>query len=316
MALGKQTSFGLAAAILVAAACSSTDDNGDGANPQGSSGSQSYGGQQNYGGAQNNGGSVVGASGTGTGNSGTVPATCGNGRLDPGEACDGTDFGGASCSSATVGAKPNGSLSCAGCTLDTNGCSGNGGGAGGNVGTGGGPNGSGGAAQGSGGAATGNGGSGNAGNGETGRMVGMTDAINQVRHGVNTQTPLPDMTWSADIAATAQAYADKLKNEQGCNMVHSHAPGLGENLAWFSGQPGTAQAAVGLWASEGDCYNYAPITASDSCPCAIGGACGHYTQLVWRDTTEVGCGVASCGSSEIWVCNFKPPGNYLGQYPY
>jgi pathogenesis-related protein 1 len=100
-------------------------------------------------------------------------------------------------------------------------------------------------------------------------------------------------------------------------MVHSNRDGFGDNLAWFGGAAGgSAQKAVSLWASEGACYNYGPITTNDSCPCVQGGACGHYTQIVWRNTTEVGCGMATCADSEIWVCNFRPPGNYVGQTPY
>jgi pathogenesis-related protein 1 len=44
--------------------------------------------------------------------------------------------------------------------------------------------------------------------------------------------------------------------------------------------------------------------------------CGHYTQIVWRDTTSVGCAAQSCPQGEIWVCDYSPPGNYVGQHPY
>jgi len=46
------------------------------------------------------------------------------------------------------------------------------------------------------------------------------------------------------------------------------------------------------------------------------GMCGHYTQIVWRDTKELGCGVARGGDREIWVCDYSPPGNYQGRLPY
>jgi hypothetical protein len=50
--------------------------------------------------------------------------------------------------------------------------------------------------------------------------------------------------------------------------------------------------------------------------CHQGGPCGHYTQVVWSGTRELGCGVARSPSREIWVCNYNPPGNYIGQRPY
>jgi pathogenesis-related protein 1 len=290
--------------------------------------------------------------GFGNGGASNVPATCNhNGVVDPGEQCDGNALGAATCGSVTMGAQPQGNLRCTNtCTFDRSGCTsgGNGGntGVGGNMmgaggmtgaaGSGGTANGGGGTPAGSGGTINGgggtpaggtaNGGGGTAsggsggsssGDGETGRMVGMTAATNDVRHGVNTPNPLPDMTWSPAIAAVAQAYANTLAS-QGCNLVHSHTPGYGENLAEFGGQAATAQQVVQLWASEGACYTYGPITANDSCPCvpASGGACGHYTQLVWRGTTQIGCGVATCPGKEVWVCNYQPPGNYIGQKPY
>lgn len=41
-------------------------------------------------------------------------------------------------------------------------------------------------------------------------------------------------------------------------------------------------------------------------------ACGHYTQVVWRDSERLGCGVGDCtGGGEIWVCNYDPPGNVI-----
>jgi hypothetical protein len=48
--------------------------------------------------------------------------------------------------------------------------------------------------------------------------------------------------------------------------------------------------------------------------------CGHYTQVVWRASTQIGCGVTSCGSgfrmqTEV-ICNYAPAGNFVGEKPY
>jgi pathogenesis-related protein 1 len=44
---------------------------------------------------------------------------------------------------------------------------------------------------------------------------------------------------------------------------------------------------------------------------------GHYTQMVWRSTTQVGMGQASCpGGALVIVAEYNPPGNYIGQKPY
>jgi hypothetical protein len=106
---------------------------------------------------------------------------------------------------------------------------------------------------------------------------------------------------------------------EGCSLVHSGGP-YGENLAFFGGQRATAQAVVDLWASEKTCYTYGPFERGDRCTaaCNDSGGCGHYTQLVWRNTNVIGCGVATCtsGDSEVWVCNYDPPGNFVGEVPY
>ena len=65
---------------------------------------------------------------------------------------------------------------------------------------------------------------------------------------------------------------------------------------------------VGVWAAEARDYSYRANTCH--------GVCGHYTQLIWSDTREVGCAVARDASREVWVCNYDPPGNWVGVRPY
>lgn len=136
-----------------------------------------------------------------------------------------------------------------------------------------------------------------------------------------TEVAAPAIVWSTTLAETAQAYADKLKDTQACKLVHSQAPGLGENLYWASAlkySNGTSKVqtvaptkAIDAWGSEKQNYTY------NSNACATGKVCGHYTQVVWKNTTEVGCGKAVCGdNSQVWVCNYTPAGNVVGQKPY
>jgi len=145
----------------------------------------------------------------------------------------------------------------------------------------------------------------------------MVRAHNKYRATVGTSA----LSWSATLAATAQTYADRVKATQNCGLVHSKAAGLGENLYWASAiaysngsseiQTITSGRVVDSWAGEK--ANYAYGTNS----CAPGKACGHYTQVVWKNTTQLGCGRAICNDkSQVWVCNYLPAGNYVGQKPY
>ncbi|HET6338182.1 MAG TPA: CAP domain-containing protein [Polyangiales bacterium] len=173
--------------------------------------------------------------------------------------------------------------------------------------------------------------------GETGRMVGMTAAHNAVRAMVQTMPPLAPLTWSPTLAAYAQEWADN-EAKTACNRpMHRsqqelQAKRYGENLAAAGGVPApmtNAQWAVDGWAGEVKCWTYgtsgADFGGTEKCDMACytqmrSDGCGHYTAIVWRNTTEVGCGVSTCQAGgatwDIWICNYSPPGNVVGQKPY
>ncbi|MDX8385711.1 MAG: CAP domain-containing protein [Gallionella sp.] len=131
------------------------------------------------------------------------------------------------------------------------------------------------------------------------------------------------LSYSAALAKSAQAWADNLKKTNHCQMRHSKPDGkYGENLYWGSAlqwsdgrkelQKVTPQQVVDAWGSEKTDYDYA---TND---CKEGKMCGHYTQVVWRITKEVGCAMSVCEDSQqqVWVCHYQPPGNWVGEKPY
>lgn len=150
-----------------------------------------------------------------------------------------------------------------------------------------------------------------------GQPVNAADMV-AAHNAVRGQVGVPALVYSDTLAASAQAWADTRKTTRNCNMQHSSSGTVGENLywasAWSSGaaQSVSAQAVVAAWASEKADYTHPTNT------CAAGKVCGHYTQLVWKNTTAVGCGMALCDSpkNQVWVCQYSPPGNYVGQAPY
>jgi hypothetical protein len=108
------------------------------------------------------------------------------------------------------------------------------------------------------------------------------------------------------LAARSQDWADTLLARG--QFFHRPNSTYGENLFEITGATASPAQVVGAWAAESRNYDY----TSNRCS----GVCGHYTQIVWRDTKEVGCAVARRRGREVWVCNYDPPGNWAGRRPY
>lgn len=130
----------------------------------------------------------------------------------------------------------------------------------------------------------------------------MLSAHNAVR----TRVGLVPLAWSARVAASAQEWADTLLARR--QFFHRPHSNYGENLFEITGAPASPAQVVNAWAEEIRNYDY----KSNRCR----GVCGHYTQIVWSDTREVGCAVARGGGREVWVCEYDPPGNWVGKRPY
>ncbi|WP_303903212.1 CAP domain-containing protein [Thiohalomonas denitrificans] len=137
---------------------------------------------------------------------------------------------------------------------------------------------------------------------------------------IRSQHELPPLRWSPSLAEDAAAWADHLAEQESCRMVHGES-GQGENLFWASPrrwsdgrtviQPIEPEEVVQHWAAEQAFYDYATNT------CRSGEQCGHYTQIVWEETEEVGCAKRICpDQSQLWVCRYHPPGNVVGRKPY
>ena len=153
-------------------------------------------------------------------------------------------------------------------------------------------------------------------------MFGMLAAHNQVR----TRLGLKPLSWSPQLAAYSQDWSAYLASSRGCRMIHRQEAGkdyrqYGENLFWASPeywsdgtlslQPVSAAQVADDWAGERQHYHY----GSNSC--RPGKQCGHYTQMIWRSTTRVGCGMSFCPDyGQVWVCSYDPPGNWIGERPY
>ncbi|KAI0757073.1 CAP domain-containing protein [Daedaleopsis nitida] len=120
----------------------------------------------------------------------------------------------------------------------------------------------------------------------------------QAHNSVRSQHGAAALTWSDDLAAKAQQWANK--------CVFQHSGGqlgkFGENLAAGTGSSYSIGPAVKSWTDEVSDYNPSNPQAS------------HFTQVVWKGTQQVGCAVQSCngifpasfGAAKYYVCEYFP----------
>ncbi|XP_031481899.1 pathogenesis-related protein PRB1-3-like [Nymphaea colorata] len=132
----------------------------------------------------------------------------------------------------------------------------------------------------------------------------FVDAHNAAR----AQDGVGPISWDDTVAAYAQNYLNKTISD--CSLTHSGGQ-YGENLYWGPGSRWTAVDAVNLWVAEKSNYDYATNT------CATGKDCGHYTQVVWRNSVRLGCARVECNNGDTFItCNYDPAGNVDGERPY
>jgi uncharacterized protein YkwD len=103
-----------------------------------------------------------------------------------------------------------------------------------------------------------------------------------------------NVTWNEPLAAKAKAHAER------CVFAHDATANAGENLAM--GYSSDIQA-MDAWYMEVTSYrgDWSPQT-------------GHFSQMVWKGTTEIGCAATQCPSGRFLVCRYLPQGNVIGQF--
>lgn len=118
---------------------------------------------------------------------------------------------------------------------------------------------------------------------------------NRVRNSLG----LSSVTWNESLAQDARNYANVCKFEhspQSSRMVGNTV--LGENLAY--GSPFSYyddEKMFALWEEERKFYSHPMNPNSEQ---------GHYTQIINKNVTEIGCGCSNCSGNKICVCRYNP----------
>ncbi|KAJ7228346.1 PR-1-like protein [Mycena pura] len=132
------------------------------------------------------------------------------------------------------------------------------------------------------------------------------EAYLQAHNEVRSQHNAPALVWNETLATAALGWANT------CQVKHSDGELLdtpyGENLVAATGDFPIASAIRQFTLDEADYDPESPILS-------------HFTQVVWKATTQLGCASSHCsgvfeeslGQASYYVCLYDPPGNVIGQ---
>ncbi len=123
---------------------------------------------------------------------------------------------------------------------------------------------------------------------------------------------IPSLKWSKTLADHAMNWA--LHLAKAGRLYHSKESGEGENLWQGSARHFSHTEKVDTWGSEKKYFRRG--TFPDVSTSGNWQDVGHYTQIIWRSTSEVGCAQATSGRYDFFVCRYNPPGNISGQKVY
>lgn len=131
-------------------------------------------------------------------------------------------------------------------------------------------------------------------------IAGILEDHNRIRAGLG----LGALKWNCTLAASAQEWAAKGK------FIHRENRTYGENMFVSTNAAIATSMAAFNWEKEKEFWNNTAGT------CQAGKFCNHYTQIVWRATTQIGCGINRNASGQwktLMVCNYDPAGNSKGK---
>jgi len=122
----------------------------------------------------------------------------------------------------------------------------------------------------------------------------------------------PPLQWDEDLARSAASYGPRLAALG--RLVHSpreDRPGQRENLAMDLSWRGTPESMAGMWVDEKRLFRpglFPAVTRTGRWEDVA-----HYTQMIWKGTTHVGCALQDAGQWRYLICRYSPPGNANGK---
>lgn len=141
----------------------------------------------------------------------------------------------------------------------------------------------------------------------------MKRAMMTMHNTARASVRVPELLWDDALARDAQAYAGELARTG--KFEHSKQPrgnpNQGENLWTGTRTAYRYDEMAQHWIDERRFFVNNPVPNVSTS--GRFEDVGHYTQIIWRATTRVGCGFASNRRDDYLVCRYTPAGNMIGQ---
>ena len=129
------------------------------------------------------------------------------------------------------------------------------------------------------------------------------------------QLGLPMLEWSPQLAREARDWGHQLARKG--RLEHADAStrsGTGENLWMGTANAWPVDTMVGMFIDEKRHYRHGRFPEISRT--GQWADVAHYTQVIWRDTQEVGCAVVTDRGWDVLVCRYYPAGNVWGRMAY
>ena len=121
------------------------------------------------------------------------------------------------------------------------------------------------------------------------------------------------LRWSHDLSHEARVWAERLAREEVLRHAsYDERNGRGENLWMGTAGIFSAEQMIGFFVGEQRYFRPGQFPQVSST--GNWADVGHYTQIVWAETREVGCANAQGPRFDVLVCRYWPSGNVIGTY--
>jgi cysteine-rich secretory family protein len=153
--------------------------------------------------------------------------------------------------------------------------------------------------------------------GTTGLDTNFDSRLLAAHNRERTSAGIAPLAWNESLAADASQWADHLAELN--DLEHSpddpdDMDPQGENLWLGTHSHFTPEDMVGMWIEEKS--HFKPGVFPDNSRTGDLEDVGHYTQLMWRDTAQVGCAKETNEEYDILVCRYAAAGNVIGERPF